>query len=368
MPRFHLLHTALLLTFFLLTGCSESDQPEPSSTPETSRVDAQEETSAEPSEPEPASPPTVETTPEAVADSKSSAPTAAESLETQLAQLEVPPPWLESVNTSWDTSKPWKEARIEIRRLLGKTETQREGIKLTWVYLQKDDIGNGHEYPMYLFLGNEVVWAVKAYREWLEKPHENTPLFGLKALAAIYAEYGMFDEAKTLLDKGMNNLPEPPWRVMRTAEFHDAYGDLFVKWSKLDEAKQSYEEAIRLYPTAKPKYGGHLLPRRAKKVQSKLDLLSFGSLAGKSLKEGRYTETALGYAGDINLTVTVSGGRVTKMDVKHKEKIEQNASVIIPRRIIDRQSLQVDGISGATITKDAIVGGTFRALKKAGLE
>jgi uncharacterized protein with FMN-binding domain len=54
--------------------------------------------------------------------------------------------------------------------------------------------------------------------------------------------------------------------------------------------------------------------------------------------------------------------------VKHQEKIDQNACVIIPQRIISKRSLKVDGISGATVTKDAIVSGTFRVLKKAGLE
>ena len=71
-------------------------------------------------------------------------------LETALAELEVPPAWLASVTTRWDMNKPWKEGRIEIRRLLGKSDeaSQREAIKLTWDDLQKDDIGNGHEYPI----------------------------------------------------------------------------------------------------------------------------------------------------------------------------------------------------------------------------
>ena len=71
-------------------------------------------------------------------------------LDDLLAKLVIPPPWLQSVQTRYDTSKPWKDARLEIRRLLGlgRTETHREAIKLTWLYLQKGDIGDGHEYPM----------------------------------------------------------------------------------------------------------------------------------------------------------------------------------------------------------------------------
>jgi fumarate reductase flavoprotein subunit len=124
---------------------------------------------------------------------------------------------------------------------------------------------------------------------------------------------------------------------------------------------------MRLYPLGKPPYGRHLLPRRAKKVQSKLDLLSISSLASAALRDGQYKETALGYSGDIKLTIDIEGGRIANIRVKHEEKIDQKACVLIPQRIVAAQSLQVDGITGATVTQDAIEGGTLRALKQAGL-
>lgn len=96
--------------------------------------------------------------------------------------------------------------------------------------------------------------------------------------------------------------------------------------------------------------------------------MSLASLEGATLKDGTYRETALGYSGDIKLTVKVGSGRIADIKAQHQEKIDQNACVIIPRRIIEKQSLQVDGISGATVTKDALVSGTLRALKQAGLE
>ncbi|MGY8767520.1 MAG: FMN-binding protein [Pirellulales bacterium] len=266
--------------------------------------------------------------------------------------------------------KPWKDGRIEIRRLLGKNDqvSQREAIKLTWDYLQKDDIGNGHELPMYLFLGNEPIWAVHAYQQRVADPTTEHPLPDLKSLASLYQKYDMFEEAKSQLDTAMKHIPGPPWTEMREAEIHSAYGSMYAAWGKIDLAKKHYSEAIRLFPTGKPPYGKHLLPRRAKKVQSKLDLLSMGSLAGQTLKDGKYIEKSLGYSGDINITMVIANGKVTKLETKHQEKIDQNACKLIPQRIIDAQSLQVDGVSGATVSKDAIIGGTFQALKKAGLK
>jgi uncharacterized protein with FMN-binding domain len=292
------------------------------------------------------------------------------SLDELLARLEVPPPWLDSVKTSYDMSQPWEEARLEIRRLLsfGKPQTHREAIKLTWIYLQQDDIGDGHEYPMYTYLGGEPIWSIRAHEEFIKKPHEHTPIHSYLTLASLYTQYGEFEKAMASLDEAMSGLPDPPWRIMRRADLLAAYGDLYAAWGKIDEAKDSYAKAAALYPTAKPPYGGHLLPRRAAGVQSKLDLLTFRSLAMAVLRDGQYRVKALGYASDIQVTVSIRSGRIADIQIKHEEKIDQNACVIIPQRIIEQQSLQVDGITGATVTKDAIVDGVYRALRQAGLE
>lgn len=296
-----------------------------------------------------------------------------EELEAKLAGFKVPPDWLSSVTTEWDVQGiPWKDARLEIRRLLGLNDevARREGIKLTWDYLQKEDIGDRHEYGMYMFLGNEPLWAIIAFRERIDDEDLNyPPYFDIKALASLYTDYGLYSEAEKLLQRGVTlHPPEAGWVEMREAEMHDALGDLYVAWSKPEKATESYGEAKRLYPLSKPPFGRHLLPRRAKKIQSKLDAISMASLDGVTLKDGVYRETALGYSGDIKLTLTVADGKIADIGVEHQEKIDQNACKVIPLRIIEQQGLRVDGISGATVTKDAIVAGSLRALKQAGLK
>ena len=306
------------------------------------------------------------------ADSAASEAAAAEQLERELARLKVPPAWLADVTSQWDMNKPWKDARLEIRRLLGKGNdaSRREGVKLMWDYKTKGDMGNGHEYGMYLFLGNEPIWAIVAFRERLaETEHQYPPYFDLKGLASLYTDRGMFSAAEKLLLKGLDWAPpEPAWVEMRKAEMHDSLGDLYAAWNRLDDARNHYQESVRLYSLGKPPYGGHLLPRHAKKVQAKLDLLSAQSLAGATLKDGTWQHTALGYSGDVKLTVSITGGRITDISIEHEEKIDQGAVTIIPQRIIESQSLVVDGVSGATVTKDAIVTGTLEALRKAGLK
>ena len=269
-------------------------------------------------------------------------------------------------------NKPWKEGRQEIRRLLGKGDdaSRREGVKLMWDYKTKDDIADGHEYGMYLFLGNQPLWAIAAFRERLaEGEHEYPPYFDLKALASLYTDRGMFSEAEKLLLNGLDWAPpKAEWLEMRQAEMHDSLADLYAAWGRLDDARTHYQASARLYPLGKPPYGRHLLPRRAKKVRAKLDLLSMRSLEGATLKDGQWKHTALGYSGDVHVNVTISGGRIGAIDIQHEEKIDQGAATIIPQRIVESQSLAVDGVSGATVTKDAIVTGTLEALRKAGLK
>jgi uncharacterized protein with FMN-binding domain len=96
--------------------------------------------------------------------------------------------------------------------------------------------------------------------------------------------------------------------------------------------------------------------------------MALRSLATATLRDGQYRDKALGYAGDINLTVRITDGKIADIELKHEEKIDQNACVLVPQQIVDRQSLQVDAISGATVTQQAIVNGVFRCLKKAGLQ
>jgi len=89
-------------------------------------------------------------------------------------------------------------------------------------------------------------------------------------------------------------------------------------------------EIRRLYPTSNQPYGQHLLKRQAGRVQSKLDLLSARSLADTRLRNGRYTSKALGYAGDVDVILTVREGRIADLQVNHQEKTDQGACVVIP--------------------------------------
>ena len=288
------------------------------------------------------------------------------SLSKALAELKVPPAWFAETNTTWDLAKPWKQGRIEIRRLLalGTKAGNRQAVKLTCLYRDKKDIGDGHEYPMYLFLAGETAWATRAYEDFVRrKPERNTHAY--LSLVSCYSHFGEYAKAIETLQRALTSLPADRWRIACQANVHNAWGDLCAEMGDGKQARTHYARAIGLYPKSKQPYGRHLLARQAAKVKTKLDLLDLADLRLSSIPDGTYAGTSLGYTGPLTATVTVRGGRIVGVRVRHKEKIHQNATEIIPRRIVKTQSLNVDAITGATVTCQAIVDATFQALRKA---
>ena len=265
----------------------------------------------------------------------------------------------------YDTNHPWKEARLEIRRLLALGgEEKRQAMKLTYLYREKKDIGDGHEYPMYLFLGGEYAWALQVYKEQLKgNPKGYTHAY--RSLASCYVHFREYEKALEILDIAIGHLPEPPWKIANEADIYDGYGDIYRDMGNLEKARENYQKAMEIYPTSDQPYGRHLIHRRVSKIQAKVDLLDYQAIQSSKPKDGKYKGESLGYGEPAYVEVTIKGGKMADIKRDHKEKIEQNATAIIPQRIIRAQSLKVDGITGATITCQAIIEGTFRALKEA---
>lgn len=290
-----------------------------------------------------------------------------------LSAVKVPPDWMAATPVNWDVNKPWKDGRLEIRRLLGfgTVDGNREAIKLTWLYFNKKDIGDGHELPLYLLLGAEFAWAVKAHEEFIAQQAAagKYPLYPYKSLAACYMHFGAYDKAYQVLNHALQlaSKQTPQQRDIMEAGIHSMLGDLFLEQGKNAEAKKEYTEAARLYPLANPTYGKHLLPRRVAIVQAKLALIDAKALGSVTLKDGSYPGSALGYTGPIDATVIVKAGKLADIQLNHTEKIDNNATILVPAQIIKKQSLQVDNITAATVSTEAIKAATLEALRKAGL-
>lgn len=97
-------------------------------------------------------------------------------------------------------------------------------------------------------------------------------------------------------------------------------------------------------------------------------VLLAGCGSKKVYKAGTYEGKAKGRNGDVMVAVTVSDTAITKVEIKeHKETagLADPALKNVPEAIVKKNSVEVDGASGATITSNAIKEAVKAALANA---
>lgn len=88
-------------------------------------------------------------------------------------------------------------------------------------------------------------------------------------------------------------------------------------------------------------------------------------------EEGTYNVTVLGHNGDVRIAVTFDKYRVTKIEVlEHQESpgLGDTAMQEVADAIINKQSFEVDTVSGATYSSVAVLQAVSLAAKAAGAE
>ena len=86
---------------------------------------------------------------------------------------------------------------------------------------------------------------------------------------------------------------------------------------------------------------------------------------------GEYTAAAAGYGGDVTVTLTIDeNGKITDGKVNattETDKIGQVAAPEVMQAIIDGNTVEVETVSGATMTSKAIIEASKDCLKQAGV-
>lgn len=98
-----------------------------------------------------------------------------------------------------------------------------------------------------------------------------------------------------------------------------------------------------------------------------LSLVGCGSKA-PALKDGEYAGVGSGLNGEIEVTVTVTEGKIANVSVdKHEESegISDPAIEGIPTAIVEKNSTEVETVSGATLTSNGIIEAVNNALESA---
>jgi uncharacterized protein with FMN-binding domain len=148
---------------------------------------------------------------------------------------------------------------------------------------------------------------------------------------------------------------------------HDAFlaaGDSLALAGRFPEALKYYDKVLTDPRSARNKeYERRFKSRARESIESiKLfELLDVGKVA-----DGRYQGSATGYNGALDVEVSVQSGRVAGVRVtRHREKQYYSALTDVPAQIVAKQSVKdIDATSGATITAQAIVNATAKALAR----
>lgn len=83
---------------------------------------------------------------------------------------------------------------------------------------------------------------------------------------------------------------------------------------------------------------------------------------------GTYEASAKGFGGEVSVAVTVNSERILKVEAKGPKEtagVGSRAIDALPKRIVDAQSAEVEGVSGASYSSAAIKAAVAKALDKA---
>ncbi len=139
-------------------------------------------------------------------------------------------------------------------------------------------------------------------------------------------------------------------------------GDACRVAGRLDDAEKYYRRAIAGIPKAEANK-----PHRKRdkaRAQASIAAIKFYTLDPKNVRDGKYSASSIGYEAPVHVEVVVSGGRIESVKVtRHREKQYYSSLTDTPRKILAKQGVSgIDATSSATITSEAIINATAKAL------
>lgn len=93
---------------------------------------------------------------------------------------------------------------------------------------------------------------------------------------------------------------------------------------------------------------------------------SASSQSGSTLKDGTYTGTGTSRRGNVQVSLTIQGGRIANVNITGATTEYPTRDIAnLPGQVVSRQSAQTDIVSGATYSSLAFRGAVQQALQRA---
>jgi uncharacterized protein with FMN-binding domain len=144
-----------------------------------------------------------------------------------------------------------------------------------------------------------------------------------------------------------------------------AAGDACRSSGKFKEAVAYYEKVIAIKPEGKTKDRIERTQNRARANLAAVQLFELSDPA--KVPDGTYEAESLGYEAMVRTQIVVKSGKITSVKViQHREKQYYSSISDTSAKIIAKNGVKgVDATSGATITSEAIINATAKALSEA---
>jgi uncharacterized protein with FMN-binding domain len=178
------------------------------------------------------------------------------------------------------------------------------------------------------------------------------------ATIRLWAEMGEVDKAVALAESGA--------KAGTAEECYFAAGDVCRQAGRYADAIAYYEKVL-----ARPGWGrgrgrgGHGRGNMRQRAQASLQATKlFDALDLKRVPDGKYTGNSVAYAGQLYVEVSVKTGCIELVRVtQHRERQFYSAITDTIQQIVAKQSVKgIDATTGATMTAEAIVNATAKAL------
>ena len=139
-------------------------------------------------------------------------------------------------------------------------------------------------------------------------------------------------------------------------------GDACRTVGKLDDAVTYYKHVLTLPASGQM---AKRIQRNKQRAWANIQGIKlYDSLELSRVHDGKYSGKAPAYAGELHIEVTMAGGRIASVRVtEHKEKQFYSAIKDTTLQIVKEQGFSgIDATTGATITSEAIINATAKAL------
>lgn len=139
-------------------------------------------------------------------------------------------------------------------------------------------------------------------------------------------------------------------------------GDACRVAGRLADAEKYYRKSIAGIP-AKEAAEPHRKRDKAR-AEASIAAIKFYSLDPKNVRDGEYSASSIGYEAPVHVEVVVKAGTIESVKVsQHREKQYYSSLTDTPRKILAKQGVSgIDATSSATITSEAIINATAKAL------